>query len=90
MDGELTDKEVDAILSAKVPFDPELDRRVAKRFREKWIADTAEANRATPQCNHEGDVNCSRCCDCNECKEIRLSDADAAFDVEFPNWLAAS
>lgn len=83
---KLTDAEVDELLSEPVPFDPALDQRVAKRFKEKWIADTAQANRETPQCNHAANTKCSRCCDCAECAEIRLSDASAAFDVEFPNW----
>lgn len=84
----LTDVEVDQILSEPVPFDAARDARVAQLFKDKWIAATAQANRNTPQCNHAADTKCSRCCDCPDCQEIRLSDASAAFDVEFPNWFA--
>lgn len=84
---QLTDAEVDAILAEPVPFDAARDRRVAEKFRQKWIQDTADANHQTPQCNHGSDVQCSRCCGCEECGEIRISDAAAAFDTEFPNWL---
>jgi hypothetical protein len=87
-DTELTDAEVDAILAEPVPFDAARDLRIAELFKQKWIAATAEANHKTPQCNHDSGVRCSRCCDCPECHEIRLSDAAAAFDVELPHWLA--
>lgn len=83
----LTDAEVDAFLREPVPFDAALDKRIAERFRAKWIEATAQANHITPQCNHAADVKCSRCCDCGECRLIRLSDASAAFDEEFPGWI---
>lgn len=86
-DHVLTDAEVDAFLSEPVPFDAARDARVAELFKQKWIRATAQANHRTPQCNHGPDTKCSRCCACEECKEIRLSDAAAAFDVEFPNWI---
>jgi hypothetical protein len=84
----LTDAEVDAFLREPVPFDAARDRRVAKLFRDKWVAATAQANHLTPQCNHTSDVKCSRCCDCEECHEIRLSDASASFDEQFPEWFS--
>jgi hypothetical protein len=85
----LTDAEVDRFLSEPVPFDAARDLRVAWLFKEKWIAATAQANHNTPQCNHVAGMKCSRCCNCQECQGIRISDAAAAFDVEFPDWLTA-
>lgn len=83
----LTDAEVDAFLAEPVPFDANRDRRVAQLFKDKWVKATAEANYRTPQCNHDAEVRCSRCCHCAECAEIRLSDAAASFDTEFPGWI---
>lgn len=86
MNNELTNEEVDRVLNQPVPFDAACDARVAQLFKQKWIKATAPGNRAIPQCGHALEVKCSRCCNCDECEEIQVSDAEAAFEIEFPNW----